>query len=53
VNILKRFFQGQFWALKRNRKTTLILAAIFCALVIAAILAARVEEVSNPTGSIN
>jgi len=38
VNILKRFFQGQFWALKRNRKTTLIPAAIFCALVIAAIL---------------
>ena len=38
MNIVKRFFLEQFRVLKRNRKTTLILAAIFCALVLAAIL---------------
>lgn len=38
VSMLKRFFQEQFRVLKRNRKTTLILAAIFCVLVIAAVV---------------
>lgn len=36
--MLKKFFQEQYQVLKRNRKTTLILAAVFCALVLAAVL---------------
>ncbi len=36
--MLKRFFQEQFSILKRNRKATIILAGVFCALLLAAFL---------------
>jgi len=36
--MLKRFFQEQFSILKGNRKVTIILAGIFCALLLAAFL---------------
>jgi len=36
--MLKKFFREQYQVLKRNQKTTLTLAAVFCALVLAAIL---------------
>jgi hypothetical protein len=36
--MLKRFFQEQFSILKGNRKATIVLAGVFCAQVLAAIL---------------
>ena len=36
--MLKRFFQEQFSILKGNRKVTIILAGVFCALLLAAFL---------------
>jgi len=36
--MLKRFFQEQFSILKGNRKATIILAGVFCALLLAAFL---------------